>query len=181
VLGQGIVGQLCARLARRSAGRLVVVDPVPLRREAALRHGADAAVAPADAAAAVLECSDGRGADVTFECSGAVAGLQSAIELTAEYGDIAVLSYFGRREVTLRLAPEFHWRRQRIVSSNAGRQRRWDPVRRTAAVLDLLATMEVADLVSRRIPFAEAERAYALIDEHPDGVLGVLLEYGAGP
>jgi hypothetical protein len=43
--------------------------------------------------------------------------------------------------------------------------------------------MPLADLVSRRVPFGEAGRAYRLVEEHPDEVLGVLLDYGnaAGP
>lgn len=177
VLGQGVVGQLCGRLARRTAGALIVVDPIPMRRELALAYGADAAVAPSDAAAAVAELSGGLGADVTFEASGAPAALQSAFELTAEYGTIAVLSYFGRDAVPLRLAPEFHWRRQTIVSSNAGTRPRWDPERRTAAVLGLLDGLDVAGLVSRRVPFGDAPAAYRLVDESPDEVLAVVLDY----
>ncbi len=127
VFGQGVVGNLCARIARRSAGRLVVVDPIPLRRQLALEYGADAAVAPEDAAEAIAEWSDGRGADVAFEASGSAPALQATFGVTAEYGTIAVLSYFGKNPVPLVLAPEFHWKRQTIVSSNAGTRPRWTP------------------------------------------------------
>lgn len=177
VFGQGVVGQLCGRLARRTAGALVVVDPIPMRREFALGYGADVAVAPADAADAVAELSKGRGADVTFEASGAAAALQSSFELTAEYGTIAVLSYFGKDPIPLRLAPEFHWRRQTIVSSNAGNRPRWDTERRTDVVLGLLAEMDVERLVTRRVPFTDAPAAYRLVDESPDRALAVLLDY----
>jgi 2-desacetyl-2-hydroxyethyl bacteriochlorophyllide A dehydrogenase len=177
VMGQGIIGHLCGRLARRTASRLIVVDPLPLRRELALAYGADAAVAPGEAAAAVDALSEGRGADVTFEASGAAAALQATFRLTAEYGTIAVLSYFGHAPVPLVLAPEFHWKRQRIVSSNAGVQPRWDPARRTQVALGLLAELDVASLVSRRIPFADAPAAYRLVDEAPAEVLGVVLDY----
>jgi threonine dehydrogenase-like Zn-dependent dehydrogenase len=148
-----------------------------MRRELALAYGADAAVTPEEAAWAVRELSGGRGADVTFEASGAPAALQSAFGLTAEYGTIAVLSYFGHAPVPLVLAPEFHWKRQRIVSSNAGIQQRWDPTRRTQAALELLPRLGVETLVSRRVPFVEAPSAYRLVDESPTEVVGVVLDY----
>ena len=52
VYGQGVVGSFCAQLARRTAGVLLVVDPIEARRRIALEWGADVAVAPADAPAA---------------------------------------------------------------------------------------------------------------------------------
>ena len=56
VLGQGTVGLLIGLLARRNgAGRVVVVDPIPLRRLLATELGADAALAPAVAAPDRLE------------------------------------------------------------------------------------------------------------------------------
>lgn len=177
VIGLGVVGQLCARFARRTAGALIVVDPIPSRRELALASGADAAVAPEDAAAAVAELSAGRGADVTFEASGNGAALQSTFGLTAEYGTIAVLSYYGRTPVSLVLAPEFHWRRQSIVSSNAGTRPRWDPQRRTDAILQMLPGLHADDLVSGHVPFADAPAAYEMVDKSPERVLAVILDY----
>jgi 2-desacetyl-2-hydroxyethyl bacteriochlorophyllide A dehydrogenase len=177
VFGQGIVGIMCARLARLTAARVVVVDRLPARRELALRYGADAAVAPEDARRVVDDLSHGRGADVTIEASGAPAALQSAIEVTGPDGQIVVLSYYGTRQVQLRLAPEFHFRRHRIVSSQAGTQVRWDWARRTEATIELLSRMSVADMVSARIPFSDAPRGYELLDRQPEQALGVILDY----
>jgi 2-desacetyl-2-hydroxyethyl bacteriochlorophyllide A dehydrogenase len=177
VIGQGVVGMLCGRLARRTAQVLIAVDPLPSRRERALAYGADAAVAPEDAQAAVADLTGGAGADVTFEASGSAAALQSTFALTAEYGTIAVLSYFGRTPVPLVLAPEFHWRRQVLISSNAGTRPRWTPERRTEAVLALLPSLGVDDLVSASVPFSSAPAAYQAIDQAPDTTLAVLLDY----
>ena len=55
VYGQGVVGSMCAQLAHRTAGRIVVVDPAANRREFALTWGADAAVEPDGALDAVME------------------------------------------------------------------------------------------------------------------------------
>jgi 2-desacetyl-2-hydroxyethyl bacteriochlorophyllide A dehydrogenase len=177
VFGQGIVGMMCARLARLSASAVVVVDRFAKRRELALKYGADAAVEPADAAAAVAEFSHGRGADVVYEASGAAAALQAALEVVAIEGEIVAVSLYGTTPVPLRLVPEFHYRRPRITSSQAGDQRRWDWVRRTEATVGLLRKLSVTEMIGTRVPFAEASRAYDVIDRNPQDNLGVLLTY----
>lgn len=183
VYGLGIIGLQLTRLAGMTAGRLIAVDPIPRRRRLAIDYGAHVAVPPEEARAAVEELSSGRGADVSFDASGAPLALQSAIDATGDNGSIVVLSYYGQRAVGLRLAPEFHFRRQRIVSCQAAPipaalQPRWDAARRSQLVLELLERLGVDDLISARVPFAEADRAYRLLDERPDHMLGVLLEYG---
>jgi 2-desacetyl-2-hydroxyethyl bacteriochlorophyllide A dehydrogenase len=184
VFGQGVVGMLCARLARMTAGGLVAVDPYPLRRRLALEFGADLSVAPDATANAVRQLSNGRGADVSFEASGAPGALQSALELTGQEGTVVVLSHYGTRDVHLRLAPEFHWRRVRIVSSQtatigSGLQPRWNVHRRSEVALDLLSRMPVEPMISARIPFSNAPKAYQIADEQPETVLGVLLDYAS--
>ncbi|HEV8654177.1 MAG TPA: zinc-binding alcohol dehydrogenase [Candidatus Limnocylindria bacterium] len=175
VFGQGVVGVCCALVARRSAHRVIVVDPIALRRDFAIRHGADAAVAPDEAVAAVRELTHGRGADVTFEASGSAAALACAVELTTPCGTVVILSYYGTKLVPL---PEaFSRNAPRLVSSLAGAQRRWDQLRRTEATLDLLPTLPVTELISARVPFRDAPRAYEMVDRKRDEILGVLLDY----
>jgi len=184
VYGQGVVGSLAAQLARRTAGRLIVVDPFAVRRETALAWGADAAVDPAEAQAAVDELSDGRGADVAIEASGSPAALQSAIAVTGQEGTIAAVSFFGTKVVPLTLAPEFHYRRQHIVSSQvsslgSGLQPRWSFERRTATGFSLLQTSWLVTPISHRLPFERAPEAYRILDERPEEAMGIVLEYGA--
>lgn len=185
VYGQGVVGALCTRLARRHAGAVLAVDPVPGRRRLAERMGADLAVAPQDAAAALDDLSQGRGADVTYETSGAGPALQAAIDGAGEEATICVVSYYGRNPVQLRLAPEFHWRRQRIISSHqslmAQQRPRWTIQRRNAAVFADLARLDTADIVSDRVPLEDADRAYQLVTDRELGALAVLLTYPPGP
>lgn len=186
VYGHGVVGSFCAQLARRTAGRLVVVDPLSERRKAALAVGADAAVSPDDAGAVVAELSEGRGADVCIEASGAPAALQSAIRVTGQEGTIAAISFFGTRVVPLLLSPEFHYGRQRLISSQvssvgSGLQPRWDFARRNAVAFDLLATDWLETPVSHRVAFGDAPAAYQMIDEDPANTTGVLLVYDGEP
>jgi Zn-dependent alcohol dehydrogenase len=72
VLGLGGIGQAVVQGARvAGASRIVASDPIPARREAALRLGATDVVDPAtnDVAATVLGLT-GVGADYAFECAG---------------------------------------------------------------------------------------------------------------
>ncbi len=182
VFGQGVVGSLCGQLARRTAGTLILVDPIAERRAFAARWGADAVVAPEDVRATVAELAEGRGADVVIEASGVPSALQSAIEVVGLDGTVGVVSMYGTREVTLRLTPEFHYGGTRIVSSQAGhvsggRQSRWNLARRLRTAATLIPQLDVECMISHRIDFADAASAYELVDQHPESTLGVILAH----
>jgi 2-desacetyl-2-hydroxyethyl bacteriochlorophyllide A dehydrogenase len=186
VFGQGIVGLFLGQLARRTAGRLVVVDPLPMRRRLALALGADAAVEPGQVETAVREASGGRGADIAFEASGAPGALQQAIRVTGREGTVVVASFYGDRPVELVLTPEFHVGRQRIVSTmvaglNPALRSRWDFRRRTATALELLPRLHTAEMITHRVPFEQAAEAFRRLDERPDEVLAMALTYREEP
>jgi 2-desacetyl-2-hydroxyethyl bacteriochlorophyllide A dehydrogenase len=182
VFGQGVVGSLAAQLTRRVAGSVIVVDPILARRNAALAWGADAAFAPADAAAGIAELTGGRGADICIEATGAPSALQAAILATGQEGTVAVISFFGTRPVPLVLSPEFHYRRQRIVSSQvsslgSGLQPRWSRERRNAVAFDLLRRDWLATPISHELPFSRAPDAYVILDASPSDAMGIVLKY----
>ena len=183
--GYGIVGAFCAQFAALTAGHLIVVDPLPQRREMALANGADQAVAPEQAVDVVMETTSGRGADVAIEVSSSTTALQTAIEVTGQEGVILTVSYYGSRPVTLTLAPEFHFRRHRIVSSQvsslgSGLQPRWDFPRRFATVLSHVPDLNIQAMISHRFSLEDAPAAYRLIDQDPGATFGVVIGYGAG-
>ena len=182
VSGLGIVGTFAAHLARRTAGQLVLIDPIAQRRDFARSVHADAVVDPGDAHEVIDELSEGRGVDVFIEASGAAPALQGAINETGVEGTIVVLSYYANRKATLSLAPEFHARRQKIVSSmvamvGSGLQPRWGPQRRFDVAISALAGIDTNQMITHELPFADARAAYELIDQHPADVLGVVLDY----
>lgn len=185
VSGLGTVGTFSAYLARLTASRLILVDPLPQRRARAAWMGADAIVAPADVASAVQELTRGRGLDKFIETSGAPAALQTALENTGELGTITVAAWYGTRQASLRLSPEFHLRSQKIVSVWVGHLGislgpRWQQSRAKAVALQYLARIDVNHLLTHRLPFARAAEAYRLLDEHQADTLAVLLDYKAG-
>ena len=188
VFGQGVVGLLVTRLlSLAGAGRVLAVDPLPNRRRLAIQMGADEALRPENVAARIPEVTDGRGADVAVEVSGAGAALQAAVDAAAIEGTVVAASWYGTKPVTLDLGTNFHRGRVRLRSSQVGHiapelSPRWDRGRRTGAVLGLLQDdrLTLAELVSHRFPFDEAGEAFRLVDERPGETVQVVISHDAG-
>lgn len=95
VLGAGMIGLGATRFLKLAgAGRVVVADLSPLRREAALAQGADEVVDPAD-----TRPSDavGKLADVALEAAGAKATLNEALRGVRPGGVVTIAAVFGRK------------------------------------------------------------------------------------
>ncbi|MCT9820937.1 zinc-binding dehydrogenase [Microbacterium sp. W1N] len=92
VSGAGLIGLAAAALAADAGAHVVVVDPVPARRELALRFGAAAAVDPGRGSSArtVAAACDGGAPDVVIEASGSRRGVELALAAPA-VGGTAVL------------------------------------------------------------------------------------------
>ncbi|GAA1705897.1 galactitol-1-phosphate 5-dehydrogenase [Microbacterium sediminicola] len=84
VSGAGVVGLTALQLAKRlGATDVILVDPTEERRAIGATLGADYTFAPDDPALAetVRAVSDGRGADVVYECAGKLAAIESGTSL----------------------------------------------------------------------------------------------------
>ena len=184
IFGQGVLGQLLAQLARRSgAGQVVVVDPIPGRRELSLKLGADAALDPreGDVALAVRQMTARRGADVVIEVSGTHAGLREAIRTVAPRGTVVGMGFY-QGEGALNLGAEYHHNWVDLRCSQAGSihpslSHRWTPRRLTLAAAGLLPKLALAPLVTHVFEFERAPEAYALVDRHAEETMQVVLRY----
>jgi 2-desacetyl-2-hydroxyethyl bacteriochlorophyllide A dehydrogenase len=182
VFGEGVVGLLVTQLLKRAGADMVLaVEPIERRRELALEVGADAAFEPGeDLHERILEATSGRGADVAVEASASGPALQAAVDAVAAEGTVVVASWYGTKPVTLSLGGHFHRGRVKVRSSQVGRitpelGARWDRARRTGVVLDLLPRLRLKELVSHKVPFEDAPRAYRLVDEEPGETVQVVL------
>ncbi len=176
VVGQGVVG-LCTTglLARYPLQALVAIEPVPARAALAGRMGAQVASSVAEARAAL----GGDGADITFELTGNPAALDAAIALTGQEGRVIVGSFYGDKRAPVSLGGHFHRGRLTLKSSQVSRvppalAARWDRPRRMAAAFRALGELDVAALISHRVPFARAAEAYRLLDAGAAGALQVV-------
>jgi L-iditol 2-dehydrogenase len=92
VSGGGTIGLVSAAAAIGMGARVIVVDPVPLRRRIAMKLGAEAAIDPSDgnAGAAVTEMTKG-GADLVIEAAGHAASLASVFDYVRTEGRVSMV------------------------------------------------------------------------------------------
>ena len=105
IVGAGPIGLAAILTARLyTPGRIVAIDLADSRLESAARFGADTTInnGREDALAAVMELTDGLGADVAFEAVGVPQTFELAAELIRPCGRVANIGVHGR-PVTLHL------------------------------------------------------------------------------
>ena len=92
ISGGGTIGLVSAAAAIGMGARVIVVDPVPLRRDIARRLGADATVDPSagDPIAAVKEITRG-GADLVIEAAGHASSLANVFEYARPEGRVSMV------------------------------------------------------------------------------------------
>jgi 2-desacetyl-2-hydroxyethyl bacteriochlorophyllide A dehydrogenase len=176
VLGGGIVGLLAAWLAEAAGASVRLVEPSAARRDLARALGVSAVV--------TLEedrpCGD---ADVVIEATGDPSALDRAIAHTATEGTIAVLSFYGIRTHPVALGSDFHRRRlllraTQVSSIPPAHAPRWTPSRRFDLVRRLLCDAVLDRLLPDIVPFDDAPRAYARLDQEPGSKAHVVFDYG---
>jgi 2-desacetyl-2-hydroxyethyl bacteriochlorophyllide A dehydrogenase len=190
VFGQGVVGLLTVALLRRlPLSRLITVDVWPSRRERSRELGAHVSL---DASAddllthvqAALQTEPGpTGADLSYELSGNPRALDQAIAVTGFNGRVVIGSWYGRKHADLNLGGRFHRSRIRLISSQVSTiapkwSARWDKGRRLQVAWEMLQHVRPRHLITHRFPLAQADQAYALLDQRPQETVQVLLTYG---
>jgi threonine 3-dehydrogenase len=108
VTGAGAIGLFAVPIAwENGAESIVVVEPSPMKRELALKMGAQHAFdsADPDLAARILEATGGFSPDVLLEMSGAASALRLGLRLIANGGHASLLG-IPHGETTLDLANE---------------------------------------------------------------------------
>jgi L-iditol 2-dehydrogenase len=157
VIGGGIMGLLTLALAKaRGAGTAILSDPVPSRREAARRLGADVTVDPAteDLAQIVDRATGGRGVDLACEAVGKPDLLGAAARLVRPRGVVQLVGVCPRGSTLPVDLFDFHFRELTLTGAY-GRGRAF------RRVLPLLPGIGVAGLVTDRYPLERIAEAFA--------------------
>jgi L-iditol 2-dehydrogenase len=171
VVGAGPIGLLMVQAVRRAgATRVLVVEPLPHRRDAALRLGADVALDPAEAAedTVLLEATGGTGADVAFELAGPDVAVEAAMR-AARTGARVVLGGIPDGDRT-----SFRAALARRKGLTLVLVRRMNDAYPRALSLVERGLIDVSSVVSHRFPLDRVEHAFAVAARR-DG-LKVLLE-----
>ena len=105
VSGGGNIGLCAAAAARGMGARVILVDPLPLRRAAAEKIGVDVTVDPSagDAVAKVLELTGGKGADLVIEASGHDSSLAAVLDYVRTGGRVTFVGISIGRKIPVEL------------------------------------------------------------------------------
>ena len=185
VIGQGVVGLLITQLARRTGASLIVTtDLHENRRRLSLSAGADIAVDPSSESIAerVSDVTGGTGADVVIEVSGQPSALEDAVKVAAPEARVVVVSWYGTKRGGLALGSDFHRKRLTLKSSQVSNidpslGPRWTIARRRELAAGYLSELKLAELISHTLAFEQTAEAYRLIDDRPEEVVQVVLDY----
>ena len=185
VSGLGTLGILLTAMAVRSGARVIAVDALPARLDAARRSGAAKTIdlnRTPDVAAKVYELTGGRGADAVIESSGNVKALATAMRAVATCGRVIVLSFYPDGAACLNLGREFHHKHINLISSqicnlNPALLKWWDERRRTEAALELTQELDVKRFVTHCVSFDELPAALRMIDQRSGECGAVCIDY----
>lgn len=157
VIGGGTIGQIMLQLARLAgAARVVLSEPVEIRRELAVRLGADAAIDPIheDLPQRLSELLSRDGADVVIECVGNPRTSAQAIDAAAGCGRVML---FGVPNPDAVLQTKMHPIFQKELTI-MGSFVNPDTHSRAVALLSS-GQLKLKELITHRFPVSQLEEA----------------------
>ncbi len=198
VIGLGLLGLLATGIASAAGCRVLGIDLNPERVALAEKMGAVNAVTRDQAVEAAAALSSGKGVDAVLICADTKSN--DPVELAGEIArDRAKVVAVGAVGLQVPRKPYYEKELGLVISRSYGPGRydtdfeekgqdypigyvRWTETRNMEAFLNLLAQgkLDVAPLITHRIPIEEGERAYELITGD-EPYLGVLLTYEEQP
>ncbi|WP_226010825.1 NAD(P)-dependent alcohol dehydrogenase [Halomicrobium salinisoli] len=169
ITGAGPIGLLAMEAARAAGATDVVVsDVVAEKVEFAVERGADLGVdvTERDLEAAVDEYTDGAGADVVIEASGAEPSVRSTIDVVRRGGTVVLVGLGDEAEVPFDVLE--------VIDNELDVHGSFRYANTYDAAVDLLAEgVDVAGIVDFEAPLADVEDAFRRAME-PDVVKGVI-------
>jgi len=175
VVGQGPMGLTFTSVLRHAGARQVIgIDILSNRVEAAKRFGAtDAIDASKDGPVeAVRALTGGAMADLSVEAVGFPESLATAVKLTRRFGKVYVFGVPRYESQEFPINVFFRGEMEMLSSVGAECVHFFD------AAVRMLADgqLGLSPLITHRLPWRDAQRAFDMYADHTDGVLKVVLE-----
>ena len=171
VVGAGMIGLLTLQAAKLAGCRkIIAVDVDEGRLQTALSLGATHSILAKDndVPALVRQWTDGRGADVAFECVGTTATVQSAIESTRKGGTVTLVG---------NIAPRIELPLQSVVTRQIRLQGSCASGGEIPACIDLLASglIKVDPMLSAFASIEDGPQWFERLYSHESGLMKVVL------
>ncbi len=158
VTGPGAIGLLCAQLAKAEGGRVMVIGTSAdsHRLQKAMELGADYVLdlQAEDAVQRIRELTEGYGADVVLECSGAPAAADLGLDLVRKQGKFTQMGLYGK-PITVDFE-KIAYKELKVTGSMA---QRWTAWRWSLQLLEQ-EKVDVLSLVSDVFPLSEWKAAF---------------------
>jgi len=171
LIGCGFMGTMCMHLARmQGAAEIVVVEPVPWRRENAIAWGADSAFDPG-----VMDITALGLFDVILEATGVQSGIDLIAPLIVQHGRAVIIGYHqagqGMRQVDMKT---WNFKAIDIINGHVRRDHEKIEAQRAAMALVQAGLLDLAPLVTV-YPLAEVNAAMADLDARQEGLYKIVL------
>jgi len=177
VFGMGFAGQIMAQVAKaKGAYRVIGVDVVDGKLELAKKLGLDHAVngAKQDPLKAVMELTDGQGADVVVDMAGSADSVNLCTAAVKHNGIMVFYSWITQ-DITVNIS---RWHNNSLEVINTGlvhhgiKQRElWTPMALRPVMQNQLA---IAPLITHRFPLAKIAEAFAVAAKDPASIKVVI-------
>jgi len=188
VLGLGLVGQLAAQLAKLNGAFPVIgVDLYDFRLKVAKELGTDYVINPKESTliSRVKEITEGKGADIVLEVTGNPDCIPLALKLAKRCGKVILLGS-TRGESTVNFYSDVHRKGITIIGAHNSVRPRYESFRfywtryddcKLALKLIANGRIRVKELISLKVDYTQAAKAYEKLIKAKNEVIGVILDW----
>ncbi len=169
VIGSGMSGLLHVQLARAlGAGKIIAVDIVDYKLEAARRLGAEWTFdASENIPEKLREINDGRLADLIIVCAGAASAVTQALESVERGGKVLFFAATKDQVKIEQPLNDLFWRREiSLLSSYAGSR----ADHQVALELIRARRIRVADMITHRLNLSDVQEGFRLVSESTESI-----------
>lgn len=187
VFSMGAIGLVAVQMAKAAgAERVVAIDPIASRREAALACGADEVVGESmeDVGWQIRRLARREGIDVAIDFSGAVPAMQAAFRALGPQGTLVLGAYPDETQAVVDFGRESHANLLKIVFTRACTDPqpdhpRWDwhRIRRAVWNAILRGKLKGAPIMDEPIPFDDVLEAYRRVVDQPGDSIKLTVRY----
>lgn len=187
IFGLGVPGQICAQMAKLSGARVIGIDLLDWRLKFAKEQGwIDIGLksGEGDVAEKIKELTGSKGADAAIDVSGSYVALHEAIRAVAYSARVIALGFYQGAGQSLFLGEEFHHNRVSVICSQISGvspelSYRWSVERMVHRGIEMQSEgkLNLKPLITHVLPFSELAAGYKLLNNQPEGVLQVVLDF----